>query len=252
MGRVFMNGLSLVQFQPDREAFGRWATLEERRLGLRTSANAPDSGYAWHALLTQAFGDFAPRPFVDRQGRRSNVLLGYSAASPDQLQASRRLDEVARRALALDRMRMTAMPTDWLLGQTLSFEVRTRPIVRTRRFAKSGKIDEMDAAVHTAIDRPDVTREQAYAQWLERELGRDQACRLDSSRLVSFERMRILRRNQGQNRRPKLIEGPDAWMTGLLTIEQPAAFTALLKRGLGRHRAFGYGCLVVANPGVFG
>lgn len=245
-----MSDLSLVQFDPDREAFGRWATLQERRLGLKPSADAPDSGYAWHALLTAAFGELAPRPFVDRQKLRSNLLLGYTTVKSGQIKAKPELDELAQAALALDRMKMTPMPEDWRAGQSLSFEVRCRPIVRTRRFARSGKIDEMDAAVHAAIDNPGVDREQVYAGWLERELARENACRLEQVQMTSFQRTRILRRNQGGERSPKVIEGPEAWMVGRLVIDQPAAFKIILSRGLGRHRAFGFGCLIVAQPGV--
>lgn len=245
-----MSDLSLIQLDPDREAFGRWATLQERRIGLKSKSDAPDAGYAWHSLLTAAFGSRAPRPFVDRHGLRSNFLLGYSTANPGQLQANPELDELAGAALALDRMKMTQMPKGWRAGQILSFEVRCRPIVRTRRFAKSGKIDEMDAAVHAAIDNPEAKRDEVYAVWLERELGRENACRLEQVQIASFRRTRILRRNQGDERSPKLIEGPEAWMVGRLVVDQPAAFTALLNRGLGRHRAFGFGCLIVAQPGV--
>jgi len=249
-GSFKVSDLSLIQLDPDREAFGRWATLQERRLGLKPTSDAPDAGYAWHALLTAAFGNLAPRPFVDRHSLRSNFLLGYSMVNPAQLQAKPELDELANRALALDRMKMTQMPQDWRAGQILSFEVRCRPIVRTRHFAKSGKIDEMDAAVHAAIDNPEAKRDQVYAGWLERELGRENACQLEQVQMASFRRTRILRRNQGGERSPKLIEGPEAWMVGRLVINQPAAFTALLSRGLGRHRAFGFGCLIVAQPAV--
>lgn len=245
-----MSALSLVQIEPDREAFARWATLQEQRLGLKASNHATDNGYAWHSLLTAAFGKEAPRPFVDRHSLRSNVLLGYAPVEPGGLQATPNIDDLALNALAIGRMRMNLMPEKWRGGQTLSFEVRCRPIVRTRRHARSGKIDEMDAAVHAAIENPEVNREQAYADWLERELGRKDACQMERVQMASFRRTHILRRNQGGKRAPKLIEGPEAWLVGRLTIVQPAAFDALLRRGLGRHRAFGFGCLVVAQPGI--
>lgn len=245
-----MSVLSLVQIDPDREAFARWATLHERRLGLKPSSAAPDAGYAWHALLAAAFGDQAPRPFVDRQVLRSNLVLGYTSVDPGQLQTNPELDALALRALAIERLKMTVMPDGWDAGQVLGFEVRSRPIVRTRRYARTGKIDEMDAAVHAAIENSEVEREQAYAKWLEQELGRDGACKLERVRMASFRRTRILRRNQGKDRTPKLIEGPEAWLVGRLVIEQPTAFQNLIRRGLGRHRAFGFGCLIVGRPGV--
>lgn len=245
-----MSAFSLVQLDPDREAFARWTTLQERRLGLKPSRGASDTGYAWHTLLTAAFGDQAPRPFVDRQVLRSNLVLGYVAMEPDRLRANSELDTLALSALAIERMKMTFMPEDWRAGQTLGFEVRCRPIVRTRLHARSGKIDEMDAAVHAAMENPGVRREQAYAGWLERELARGGACRLERTRMTSFRRTHILRRNHGGERAPKLIEGPEAWLVGRLIIEQPAAFRTLMRRGLGRHRAFGFGCLILARPGV--
>jgi len=34
-------------------------------------------------------------------------------------------------------------------------------------------------------------------------------------------------------------------------VQDPQAFAALLARGLGRHRSFGYGCLLLAPPGAW-
>lgn len=224
--------------------------MQDRRLGIRQASRAPDNGYVWHALLTAAFGDNAPRPFVDRIALRSNLVLGYTAMAPDQLPTNREMDELARAALRVNSIEKTVMPGSWRAGQSLSFEVRCRPIVRTRRHARSGNIDEMDAAVHASIENPRAGREQAYSEWLERELGREGACKLEQARMVSFRRTCVLRRSQGGDRKPQLIEGPEVWMAGRLVVEQPIRFQSLLRRGLGRHRAFGFGCLLVARPGV--
>jgi len=43
-------------------------------------------------------------------------------------------------------------------------------------------------------------------------------------------------------------EGPDAIVHGVLVIHDPAAFSALLVRGVGRHRAYGYGMLLLRPP----
>ena len=37
-------------------------------------------------------------------------------------------------------------------------------------------------------------------------------------------------------------------MRGILTITDPIAFAELLKRGVGRHRAYGYGMLLLRPP----
>ncbi|MEE8524028.1 MAG: type I-E CRISPR-associated protein Cas6/Cse3/CasE [Thermoanaerobaculia bacterium] len=44
-------------------------------------------------------------------------------------------------------------------------------------------------------------------------------------------------------------ERPDALLTGTLEVTDPDAFATLLARGVGRHRAFGFGMLLLRPPG---
>ena len=46
------------------------------------------------------------------------------------------------------------------------------------------------------------------------------------------------------------MEGPDATVHGTLTIGDPDTVAALLARGLGRHRAYGYGILMHSSATV--
>jgi CRISPR system Cascade subunit CasE len=241
--------LSLVRLQPDREAFARWAA--EQRLA---SADT-DQGYAWHALLKAVFADLAPQPFVDRMNLQSNELLGYVAVDPAQIQESvrdSRADALAFTALGLSRLHARDMPSTWRGGRELSFEVRTRPVVRSRTNARSGAIDEIDVAPHRAQREPGIPREQAYLEWLGAQLARDGAAVLEGARMHAFSRTRVARRTStdGSGRRWATVEGPDAWLRGRLRVNDPGSFDALLRRGIGRHRAFGFGCLLIAPPGV--
>jgi CRISPR system Cascade subunit CasE len=43
-------------------------------------------------------------------------------------------------------------------------------------------------------------------------------------------------------------EGPDAVLEGVLEVVDGEAFAALLRRGVGRHRAFGFGMLLLRPP----
>lgn len=61
--------------------------------------------------------------------------------------------------------------------------------------------------------------------------------------------MRQLRRTQGKARRPARPLRPWALLHGTLEVRDPAAFMALLARGVGRHRAFGYGMVLLRPPG---
>jgi len=243
------SSLSLVRLQPDREALARWAA--ERRLA---SADT-DQGYAWHSLLKAAFTNLAPQPFVDRINMQSNEILGYVAADPAQIQESIRscsTDNPAYSALGLSRIQVKDMPSAWSAGRELSFEVRARPVVRSRTHARSGAIDEIDVAPHRAQREPGIPREQAYLEWLGVQLARDGAAALMGARLHAFSRTRVARRTSadGNGRRWATVEGPDAWLRGRLKINDPVSFDALLRRGIGRHRAFGFGCLLIAPPGV--
>ena len=57
---------------------------------------------------------------------------------------------------------------------------------------------------------------------------------------MSFRRTRAVRKLHGQQ-----SEGPDAVMRGNLTVTDSDSFVALLARGIGRHRAYGYGMLLL-------
>ena len=84
-------------------------------------------------------------------------------------------------------------------------------------------------------------REAVYLDWLAERL--DPAAKLSrsGSRLARFRRNVVARGTTG-------IEGPDATIHGTLTIVDEQAFTDLLARGVGRHKAYGYGMLLLRSP----
>lgn len=239
--------LSLVRLSPDREAIGQWAA--ERRL----VANA-DLGYVWHGALKAAFGTLAPQPYVDRLAVQSDEMLGYVQASPESIR--QRLVETASdallfKALGLSRMAANDLPSSWRPGRQLSFEARLRPVVRSRRSAQSGAIDEIDVAPYRATRDPGISREQAYLDWLAAQFDRLGGASLLGGRMHAFSRTRVVRRtHDATGRRAVQVEGPDAWIRGRLQVTDSIGFDRLLRRGIGRHRAFGFGCLLVAPLGV--
>ena len=90
------------------------------------------------------------------------------------------------------------------------------------------------------------SREEVYADWLSGKLNGNQGVSLELSRtkLVSFQRTRSIRKLHS-----RYVEGPDVVMRGVLTITDPDAFAQLLARGVGRHRSYGYGMLLLRPPG---
>ena len=85
-------------------------------------------------------------------------------------------------------------------------------------------------------------REEVYADWLSNQFDRRGGAQLDRerTRLVSFQRTRAVRKRHARH-----SEGPDAVMRGVLTITDPDVFSNLLAHGIGRHRAYGYGMLLL-------
>jgi len=155
--------------------------------------------------------------------------------------------------LNLDRLESKAMPGAWAEGRRLGFDLRVRPVRRLKSTGGNGetafrKGAELDAfqveALRRHPDNPDgmeqdgQTREAVYMDWLAERL--EPAAELDrkATRLVRFQRLRVSRGNAGP-------EGPDATFHGALTVTDPERFKVLLAKGVGRHRAYGFGMLLL-------
>ncbi|GJG89738.1 hypothetical protein tb265_49190 [Gemmatimonadetes bacterium T265] len=114
-------------------------------------------------------------------------------------------------------------------------------------------------------DAPDVTaatpvpsRAACYLEWLDgrlRSAGAELApvaggaAETWAAHVEAFRFTRLLARDRGGPRaQSAAIDGPDALMTGTLVVTDPDAFTVGLARGVGRHRAFGFGMLLLTPP----
>nr|WP_145551280.1 type I-E CRISPR-associated protein Cas6/Cse3/CasE [Variovorax boronicumulans] len=248
--------LHLLHTQPDARLLAAWVARHHARHQRQPS----DLGDALHGLLRAAFGEAAPQPFRyldERQG-----LLAYTPLDADALRMQVALaDPLAAQTLGLgangvhDGYRLRPFPTQWPQGQLLGFEVRVRPTVR----AAKGERDAFLHAVEQANGAP-LQREAVYVQWLREHLApREGASReawqgavdlLDDVHLAGYQRQQVVRRTQaagGEVRRGRVIDGPDALLRGHLRVRDPAAFTQLLTRGVGRHRAFGFGMLLLSR-----
>ncbi len=249
------SALYLLHTRPDPRRLAVWAA-SHRVL----PANQGDMGYALHGLLLAAFGDAAPQPFAYED--ETQALLAYTAMTPDDM--ARRValaDPEAVEALGLCATagdagyRMRQFPTHWPAGHVLRFQVRVRPIVRE---GKTGR--ERDAFL-VAADRADgapLDRQTIYVQWLKEQLGVREtgpreawqgAVEIVDANLERFRLLDVLRQTQRTTpedaRKRRAVGGPDAVIQGHLRVTDPASFTHLLTRGIGRHRAFGFGMLML-------
>jgi len=234
--------LQMIRAAVSVRDFQRW--MGQKRL--------QDSDHAMHCLLAESFGpDLAPKPFrlLLPRGCAQGTLYGYGPVDAAALREKAAIfaDPAQSRILPADGLESKAMPAAWQAGQRLGFEVRIRPLIRRSKKSAYRPGKECDAFMWAVEQLPPGakitrSREEVYRDWLQGELTRHGGAELESASVVlrSFQRARAVRKLRA---RPS--EGPDAVMQGNLTITNPEGFAALLARGLGRHRAYGYGMLLL-------
>ena len=258
----------LVHLPIDMRAFHRWAG--ERGLIRR---GAFDAGFALHVLLSGLFGKAALQPFrlFASERRRAGSIYAYADMDGDALQQTAQAVGTPDCLTALDpeRLRSKALTTGFEPGQRLGFDLRVRPVRRLRRGLwdpQSGQVlspgAEVDAFRVVALNRfPDGwtigpgeetqgaatmrgRRGDVYAEWLVERFGDAATIEIGDCRLAAFQRSRTVR---GDGAGP---EGPDATLHGVLTVRNADAFVRLLRKGVGRHKAYGYGMLLLRPPGA--
>jgi CRISPR system Cascade subunit CasE len=221
-----------------------------------------DLGFLVHGLLASLFGEGTVQPFrvLDETARRVPVL-GYTRRGESELRehAAAYADPARHAACTWDRLAIKPMP-DLPAGRRLGFELRACPVVRLGAAREvPGKTGvplrypagrEVDCWEHQRFFAPggvaEVDRPAAYAGWLRERLGG--AAELGPVRLDAFRRLRLLRRDHGSPRTSKTLERPEALLRGDLVVRDAAAFHRLLAQGVGRHRAFGFGMLLLRPP----
>jgi CRISPR system Cascade subunit CasE len=218
-----------------------------------------DEGYAVHALFAALFDHGAdadarvgPKPFhLGESGKRTLSVLGYASLDHQALveRAKTCADPVSWGVCDLESLTSKPMPSAFQEGARLGFLVRACPI---RRIAKRGPMTqergEVDAFLarswEVGADAP-LDRGQVYRSWLEEELAKEGAATVVDASLTNFRLGRLHRRTQGQDRRSRNADRPDVTLEGTLKVGHPEAFARRLARGVGRHRAFGFGMLLL-------
>lgn len=235
--------LQMIRAEIGARDFQRW-------MGMRRLQD-PDHGM--HCLLTECFGrDLAPRPFraIFPRGGSRGCLYGYGFAGVEELReaVSAYADPLQCRIIPPYSIDSKPMPAEWAAGKRLGFEVRVRPIVRRTDKADARPGKEWDAFQLEAEQHPKGemarSREEVYADWLRKQLETRGGAMLESATLASFQRTRAVRKL-----RSRYSEGPDVLMRGTLQVTDGAAFANLLAGGVGRHRAYGYGMLLLRPVG---
>ena len=234
-----MSALHLIRLRLHTPEFVRFAKDQ----GL-LHVSEDGSGYAVHAWLAAMFGQNAPKPF--RFYPRREELLGYANMPADALAdyAQAFASPVAYAALCSDSLVSKPMPTEWTVGRSLRLDVDVCPISR-----KDG--DEKDVYLRTLDRLGDgaPAREVVYREWLRGRL--EPAVAVQSIEIASLtQRERLVRPDRAApGRRLRIVERPRVQYAVQAQVRDPVVFAQLLARGVGRHRAFGFGMLLLA-PGL--
>lgn len=230
------------------------------QLGARRGMRAADldPGYAVHLALSEMFDAEAPRVFsIQKEARGTVEVLGYTRLDAGALaeRATTFADPLAASVCDWDGLVSKPMPVDWPQGKRLGFEIRACPVRRGQsenhgRWERDAFLVACDHADddHDLDGRGTVEREPVYLAWFDDLLGRVDGLKIERRKLTAYRRVRLWRRTQGRSRRGSRIERPDALFHGVLEVTDGAAFAAALRRGVGRHRRFGFGMILLKPP----
>lgn len=255
-----MSGLNLIRIPVSLDALAKlsaergWMAQKGGRGGISAEF---DAGKALHHLIHESLGPTALqcfRLFLQAKGGKGS-LYAYSRMNGDELRDTAAAYALTEHLNAFDagRIECKAMPNDWKQGRILGFDVRVRPVRRlasalqtpTGKLQKGAEVDAfMSAALRehpeskTGMAKSGRTRESVYFDWLSEKMSHAAEALRENVRLAKFSRSMAVRGGRA-------IEGPDATLHGTLRITDPAAFDKLLTHGVGRHRSYGYGMLLL-------
>ncbi len=216
-----------------------------------TIPRSGDPGYAIHQVMTETFGPAAPKPFHFYDDSLCK-LLAYSPYSADELKRVALAQrpqvpswELASAALGLPAMEAIPLPCPWVSGKRYRFAVRVRPVSRTSHAKERGLPREGDVFLQAVASKPKdskawLDRQEVYLSWFRNQVP-TAAATLISLRISSMARTLVYRKGAPS------LEGPDVQLGGTLEVGDPAFFNELLRRGIGRHRAFGFGMVLLGN-----
>lgn len=231
---------SMIRADLDMRSMSRWS---------KSRGYMRDPDFAMHHLLTECFGsEHRIQPFRVIVPRRSQqgTLLGYCQSDQDSLREIMSIvaDPLQSRIIRPESIDEKPMPPEWIEGKRLGFEIRVRPTKRTKQSGTHGPQVEKDVYV-SELDKPIAMRRprtEVYAEWL------GERCRIKGGAIILPETVRL-----GSYRQTKAVRmagtwgimGPEAVMYGTLTITDGDKFAELVCRGVGRHKPYGYGMILL-------
>ncbi|MDE2780365.1 MAG: type I-E CRISPR-associated protein Cas6/Cse3/CasE [Chloroflexota bacterium] len=233
-----MSGIYLMKADLSLINMARWAAEERHSDPDRTA----------HCLLVESFGpEAAPRPFVimarEENGQPQGSLLAYTCRTAEELRESAERHQRLAHAAVLDpeTIRTVRTPSEWEEGQTLEFEIRVRPVKRSSN-RQHGQEQDFFLASPEGSNRTEI-----YCTWLASTMSRQGALSADPENMI-VKRL-ALRRVRRQNA-SGWHTAPDVTIVGTAKVMNPELMEQAMTKGLGRHKGYGYGMLLLRRPEV--
>ena len=199
-------------------------------------------GYTLHAWFAALFGGLAPKPFRHLVHRCEVLAYANADAATLLAQAQAFASPQAWAALDPEGVASKPMPDLWRAGQRLRLEVLTCPVSRQGDVEKDLYLRALDRLGNAAPPRAEVYRTWFTEQWAD-------GVRFDQLELLGMNaRSRLLRRARNGTNRLRIVERPQALFGADAVIVDADRFSGLLARGIGRHRAFGFGMVLLSPP----
>ena len=212
-----------------------------------------DTGYLIHCALKELFAERAPTPFeIMGTGEGVTEVLAYSDFSHIELLDSIRPDapESLKNAAYNGDFSSRRMPGQFSRGQLYSYRIRLCPVIRKARGSGERAGSEVDvflaeaerSGVKKGLDRSDV-----YLKWFKTAINKKECLDIQSVRISELKLDKLLRRNS--ERQGQSIVRPNAVFQGIWKVTEPDSFRVLLRNGFGRHKAFGFGMILLKPLG---
>lgn len=215
-----------------------------------------DDGYLAHSVLREIWQERAPQPFVLRPHRAVVEVWGYcSSAAPVLVEHARAYSDPSVFAVlhSVDDIASRQLPV-LPAGRKVGFTVRVCPVVRLSKARDGHRAGaELDAFLARCLGTPRetaVSREAVYSDWFAQRWGAEEAAGavITALRVTRYQRERLVRRTQGQLRQAHSMERPDVELAGELRVTNGEALVRRLATGVGRHKAFGFGAVMLVAP----
>ena len=212
----------------------------------------PNNDHAMHCLLRECFGqDTSNRPYPYRvkihRNRAHGTLYAYSRIDSVELKSALDLfaTPLQSKILTASSWMSKPVPYAWRVGRRLGFEIRVCPVSRNKSREQDIFTQETKLSERKGINAESL-REAVYTDWLSKKL---QVCGADLDKTSTrFLHPFHLSEDVSRKMHGRRFVLPDVTMVGDLTITDEAKFSKMLASGIGRHKAYGYGMLLLRPP----